>query len=216
MARYKRNQVEKAISSVLEPRSSGPTTELRTRQKRLLEADRALGRMRRSADPVRANYAFYSEDAQGSGVEVWFSTYEAFALLTALRLIAHGWTPSRAINVMRQVRPELEKELTHILNQDSNALFDQEAICRKARAGDMAVDNTDPVFLVIVSGRAAQGGDDELLNSSIRRGPDGAVKWGFEASGGAGGYTMFELVASAHVLVDRLARAEPRFRGRGR
>jgi len=216
MGQYKRNQVEEAISRVLEPRSDKPTAELRIRQKRLLETDRALGRSPRSTDPARANYAFYSADAQGSGVEVWFSTYEAFALLSALRLVAHGWAPSFAVTAMRRVRVELEKEHARILNQDPQTLFDDDAIRRKAREGDFAVDNTDPVFLTIVpnSGAAPRNPGAEFVDCAVHRGAAPALKWAFEASKGMGGHTMFELVTSAHRLVDRLARVEPRYRGR--
>ena len=79
---FKRNQVEEAIALVFEPGSAKPTSELRTRLKRLLETDRGLDRNKRSADPERANFAFYSTDAPGRGVENWFSDYDAFALLT--------------------------------------------------------------------------------------------------------------------------------------
>jgi hypothetical protein len=102
MLQYKRNQIEEAISGVLEPRSPEPTSELRTRLKRLLETDRALGRVPRCADPERANFAFYSAEAPGSGVEVWFSEYEAFALLNGLRLMGHGWPQGFAVSVMRR------------------------------------------------------------------------------------------------------------------
>jgi hypothetical protein len=117
MLGYKRNQIEAAISGVLEPRSPEPTTELRTRLKRLLETDRALGRAPRSNDPARAHYAFYSADSPGSGVEVWFSAYEAFALLNGLRLMAHGWPQGFAVSVMRRARAELEKEPLVSLNR---------------------------------------------------------------------------------------------------
>jgi hypothetical protein len=133
MPKYKRNQVEEAISRVLEPRSREPTAALRTRLKRLLETDRALGLVPRSADPEQANFAFYSSEAPGSGVEVWFSDYEAFALLNGLRLMGHGWPQSFAVSVMRRVRRELEKEHAHILNQDPGKLFDQDAIRRAAK-----------------------------------------------------------------------------------
>jgi hypothetical protein len=42
MAEYKRNQVEQAISHLVEPESLRPTQDLRTKLKRLLETDRAL------------------------------------------------------------------------------------------------------------------------------------------------------------------------------
>ena len=41
--------------------------------KRLLEADRTLGREVGSDDPAEGTFAFYSGEAPGSGVEVWFS-----------------------------------------------------------------------------------------------------------------------------------------------
>ena len=58
MLDYKRNQIEEAISNVLEPQLQASSSELRTRLKRLLEADRAFGRVPRSRDPEKANYAF--------------------------------------------------------------------------------------------------------------------------------------------------------------
>jgi predicted DNA-binding transcriptional regulator YafY len=58
-------------------------------------------------------------------VEVWFSEYEAFALLNGLRLMAHGWPQGVAVTLMRRVRSELEKQHARILNQDlkSNAFY---------------------------------------------------------------------------------------------
>ncbi len=221
MPGYKRNQVEEAISGVLEPRSleprsPEPTAELRTRLKRLLETDRALGRVPRSADPERANYAFYSADAPGSGVEVLFSGYEAFALLSGLLLMTHGSPQTFAVSVMRRVRPELEKEHSRILKQDATELFDQEAIRSKAKAGDMAFNNTDPVLLTIVSkSGVAPAEQREPHACAICRGPYEAHKFVREASGGVGGSTMFELVGAAHSLASALARTEPRRRGRG-
>ena len=61
---FKRNQVEEAIALVLEPGSIGPSMELCTRIKRLLDTDRNLGRNKRSNDPEHANFAFYSVDAE--------------------------------------------------------------------------------------------------------------------------------------------------------
>jgi hypothetical protein len=216
MPEYKRNQVEEAISSVLEPRSTEPTTELRTRLKRLLETDRALGRVLRSADPERANYAFYSADPPGSGVEVWFSAYEAFALLNGLNLMRHGWPQGFAVSVMRRVRPELEKQYARILKQDPKSLFDQEAIRRNAREGDMAFNNIDPVLLTIVSKSGVSLTDQqEPLACAVCRGPTEATRFAWKASGGAGGWTMFDVVGVAHSLAESLSHTEPRSRGRG-
>jgi len=209
---YKRNQIEEAISAVLEPRASEPSAELRTRVKRLLEADRALGRDPRSNDPGCAVYAFFSVEAPGSGVEVWFSGYEGFALLNGLRLMSHGWPQGFVIVVLRQVRPELERQHVRILKQDPKWLFDQEAIRRAARAGDIAFDNRDPVLLTIVS--KSEAVEIQPHQFAICRGPDEATRFAWKAGKGLGAWTMFELASIAHRLTNELERTEPRHRGR--
>jgi hypothetical protein len=212
LMRFKRNQVEAAIGRQFEPGSAKPSSELRTRTKRLLDVDRGLGRNKRSADPARANYAFYSEDGPGRGVEMWFSGYEAFALATALRLMLHGWPQGFAVAILRHVRPELEKEYDRIMRQDPAILFDEEQIRRNARPGDPAVDNTDPVFLLILS----QGAQDRSgsVKAAICRGHDKCVQFVRSELGQA--WTTFELVNSAHALFRELARTKPSKRGRGR
>ena len=168
MRSYKRNQVEEAISRVFEPGSVKPSSEMRVRLKRLLETDRGLGRTKRSADPERANFAFFSMDAPGRGVEIWFSGYEAFALLTGLWLMQHRWPQSFVVTVLRRVRPELEKHHGRILKQDPATLFDRELITQRTKPGDLAVYNTDPVFLVIQRREDCSGS----ISSAICRGPE--------------------------------------------
>ncbi|MGE0038534.1 MAG: hypothetical protein AB7S93_23200 [Xanthobacteraceae bacterium] len=213
---FKRNQVEEALSRVFESEATEPTSELRTRIKRLLETDRSYGRSARSLDPVRANYAFFSEEAKGSGVEVWFSEYEAFALLNGLRLLNHGWPQTLAVQIMRRVRRILEPEHSRIMGQDPKALFDAAEIRRRAKPGDWAVDNTDPVFLSIV---IRPGDTPENRSSppdcSVCRGVQEAMKWAQQASGGLGGFAMFEIVNLAHWLGRCLTGTEPRRRGPG-
>jgi hypothetical protein len=215
MPGFKRNQVEEAISGVLEPQLEQPSPQLRTRLKRLLEADRALGCVPRAPDPERAHYAFYSADAPGSGVEVWFSEYEAFALLNGLRLMAHGWPQGVAVTLMRRVRSDLEQQHARILKQDPKILFDEEEIRRNAKEGDMAFDNIDPVLLTIVSKTGTtpdeQGG---LRDCAVCRGPQVAMQFALKAGGGTGAYTLFDVVGAAHRLSRELARTEPRRRGR--
>jgi hypothetical protein len=212
---FKRNQIEEAIQQVLEPKTAEPSTELRTRIKRLLETDRALGRTVGSNTVAGSQYAFYSDDAPGSGVEVWFSGCEAFALLIALYLLTNGWPQTFAVSVLRRIRCELEKEHGRILRQDPKVLFDQRAIRANAKAGDMAVNNTDPVFLVMVTkSGAARNEDDEAIACAIRRGPGAAMKWAWQASEGVGVHTLLELVNLAHKLAAGLTRTEPKARGR--
>ena len=205
---FKRNQVEGAIARVFEG-SVKPSSETRTRLKRLLETDRALGCSRRSADPERANFAFYSVDAPGRGVEIWFSNYEAFALLIGLRLMHHGWPQGFAVAVLRQVRPELERQHALILEKDPTVLFDEQLIRERAGPGDMAFDSTDPVFLVMQSRKDRSG----PISSALCCGREELMPL-IRAEAGATS-TIFELTKSAHVLSYALATSKPRKRGRG-
>jgi hypothetical protein len=148
---YKRNQIEEAIARIFAPKSEEPPSELRTRIKRLLDLDRSIGRKPRSKDAEEANFGFFSAEASGTGADTSFSEYEAFALLNGLRIMGHGWPQGFAVSIMRRVRPDLEKEHARFLRQDPVELFDQRAIRARAREGDIAVDNTDPVFLTLAS-----------------------------------------------------------------
>ena len=88
---YKRNQVEEAIARLSVSNYQKPPSELRTSIKRLLDLDRSMGRKLRSKDPEKANFGFFSEEATGTGVDISFSEYDAFALLNGLRIMGHGW-----------------------------------------------------------------------------------------------------------------------------
>jgi len=211
---YKRNQVELAIARIFSANFREPPSELRTRIKRLLELDRAIGRKRGSKDAEKANFAFLSDEAPGTGADILFSEYEAFALLTALRMMAHGWPQGFAVSIMRRVRLDLEKEHARILRQDPAKLFDWRAIRARARPGDIAVDNTDPVFLTLAS--KAQHPPDKVRPSpmsAVCRGFDQVNK--FSRDVGALSMTMFEVATLVHRLHQELMQTEPRRRGRG-
>ena len=200
---FKRNQVEEAIARVLEPGSAKPSSEMRTRLKRLLETDRGFGRNKRSADPERANFAFYSEDGPGRGVENWFSDYEAFALLIGLQLMRHGWPQGFAVAVLRRVKPELEVQHARILKQDPAVLFDEQLIRQRAKPGDFVVDNTDPVFLAIISrDREDRSGSNP---AAICRGQEQLMRF-IMAQGVGQAWTVFELVNSVHALSSALGK----------
>ena len=208
---FKRNQVEEAIASVLEPGSAKPSSEMRTRLKRLLETDRALGRSKRSSDPERANFAFSGMDAPGRGFENWFTGYEAFALLTGLRLMRDGWPQGLVVAVLCRVKPDLERHHARVLRQDPMVLFDDDQVRQQARPGSLGVSNTDPVFLVINSKdrecdtganpAAICQGQAELMDLIKARGP--GQTW-----------TVMELGTSIHALSLALTKTEPRKRGR--
>jgi hypothetical protein len=101
---YKRNQVEEAIAHLIVPNCEKPSSELRTRIKRLLDLDRSMGRKLRYKDAEEANFAFFSEKSPGTGADISFSKYEAFALSNGLRILEHGWPQSFAVSIMRRAR----------------------------------------------------------------------------------------------------------------
>jgi hypothetical protein len=211
---YKRNQIEEAIARIVAPNSEKPPTELRTRMKRLLELDRSIGRKLRSKDPEQANFGFFSEEAPGTGAVNSFSEYEAFALFNALRIMEHGWPQGFAVSIMRRVRRDLEREHARILRQPPDQLFDQQAILASARPGDIAVDNTDPAFLILAS--KAQRAPDAGQTAPLSAVCHGLAKVGeFSRAVGASSLTMLEVVTFAHRLHQELMKTKPRRRGRG-
>ncbi len=205
---YKRNQVEDAIALAMGIQSKQAVSELRTRVKRLLDADRRLGRNVRSSDPEQSNYAFYSEDLPGKGFEVSFSEYEAFALLAALRMLNHNWPQGFAVSTLRRVRPELEQRHRKILHHDPNALFSFE---QDTSPGRVLQTNANPQFLLIVSDDDNRS-DSE--NSYARLFSDEVSAFRFQRERLGRSCTWLELVTPAFVLHKRLREVEPRKRGR--
>jgi hypothetical protein len=213
---YKRNQIELAISNLLEPEAGKPSSGLRTRIKRLLETDRAFGRSSRTNDVEKANFAFFRDEAPGSGFEVWFSEYEAFALVLGLQLMQHSWTQRFVVSVLRRVRPSLEKEHKRILNMDSRELFDAKAIEAARRPGSHAYATTRPAFLVIVShyGLSADQ-EDRPYACSVQKDLRTSAEWLQKTIRGVGGgSSMFELTIIAHRLAQALQQTTPQSRGR--
>jgi hypothetical protein len=133
--------------------------------------------------------------------------------LNGLRIMGHGWPQGFAVAIMRRVRPALEREHARILRQDLDKLFDQEAIRAAARPGDIAADNTDPVYLTLAS--KAQSAPDEIQAapfSAVCRGYGKVSE--FSRDVGASSVTMFEVVTFAHRLHRELMKTKPRRRGR--
>jgi hypothetical protein len=210
---YKRNQIEEAIARIVAPNCEKPPSDLRTRIKRLLELDRSIGRKRRSNDAERANFGFFSEEAPGTGADISFSEYEAFALINGLRIMQHGWPQGIAVSIMRRVRLDLEREHARILRQDPAKLFDQQAIDATARPGDIAVDNTDPVFLTVAAREQYASDERQTRLCAVCRGSAKVSEFGRDV--GASSMTMFEVATLAHRLHQELMKTKPRRRGRG-
>jgi hypothetical protein len=210
---YKRNQIEEAIARIVAPNCEEPPSDLRTRIKRLLELDRSIGRKRRSNDAERANFGFFSEEAPGTGADISFSEYEAFALINGLRIMQHGWPQGIAVSIMRRVRLDLEREHARILRQDPAKLFDQQAIDATARPGDIAVDNTDPVFLTVAAREQYASDERQTRLCAVCQGLAKVSEFGRDV--GASSVTRFEVATLAHRLHQELMKTKPRRRGRG-
>ena len=211
--RYKRNQVEEAIAQAIGEKGAKPSSALLTRMKRLMNLDRLQGRNRRSNRPEQANFAFYTDEAPGKGVEVEFTDYEAFALQTSLRLLHHGWPQTFAVETLRGLRPEMEPEHTRILRMDPAKLFNEEAILKNAKEGAFAIDNTNPSFLVIASLGPPDSRGNQVISSSVCESEQKVGE--FVRDKAARSWTMFELVTPAHTLRQKLSEIQPRKRGRG-
>jgi hypothetical protein len=213
---FKRNQIESAISDLLERGKNRPSLELRTRIKRLLDTDRLLGCNPRSNDPETRSYAFFSDSAPGSGVEIWFSAYEAFAVLQGLQLMLHNWPQRFAVSVLRRVRPALEKEHERILKMDPAILFDRDVLKQKLVPGSPVFETTEPSLLSIVSHhRISSEQENTPYACAVHSGLEKAISWIFETTKGVGGgSSMFELTVLAHDLAQELGRTKPQRRGR--
>ena len=214
MQSFKRNQIEEAIARIFAPNSAEASSQSCVRASSgCLSLTVPLAASVRSKDAEEANFAFFSEEAPGTGADISFSEYDAFALLNGLRIMGHGWPQGFAVAIMRRVRPALEREHARILGQDPDKLFDQEAIRAKAREGDIAADNTDPVYLTLAS--KAQRPPDEIQAprfSAVCRGYEKVSE--FCRDVGASSVTMLEVVTLAYRLHQELMKTEPRRRGR--
>jgi hypothetical protein len=207
MARFKRNQVEEAIFRTLGAQGER-VDELRFRIKRLLVTDRNSGCDAHSEEEGDRHYAFFSQEPPGSGTEVKFSGYEAFALLAATMLLEHGLPQAAVVKVMRQVRARLEAAHAQTLKKDPATLFDEQAIRSQAKPGMIAVDNIDPIFLVF-GGDQKGGGAVEVC-----RGHEGLGAFFKKHSRPGTGVTFFEFVGLIHGLAGNLLQVGPAKRGR--
>jgi hypothetical protein len=212
MPTFKRNQVEEAISRAIDPTAEKPSTDLLNCLKRLLDTDRTLGRRAKSLEPEKATYAFFSQDAAGSGIEVRFQEYEAFALLTGWRLLQHGFPQQKAVLALRHMRRALEQEHARIMQLDPNALFGEQRL-RAAARPELYLNNTAPVFLVICSSEedSAKANERSITSVTICRNEAELMRL---IKSHFGLNTIFELVGTSHLLHDCLLRTPPSQRGR--
>ncbi len=177
--------------------------------KRLLVTDRRLGRGKQRGT---SGYAFYSGKPPGSGVEVMFTGYEAFALLAALMVLEHGIPQAKVVSILQDVRSDFEAAHREILQMDPKTLFDPHQVRAMARPGMIAVDNTAPVFLAFVKVQARKGMVDATI--AVCRGHRELGKFLKEYSVPGSGTTFFEFTRLMHTLADNLLKTRPIRRGR--
>lgn len=214
MEPYKLNQVHEAIFKTFDARGAR-IDELRFRLKRLLVTDRRLGCNAKADEEEDRHYAFYSRQPQGSGTEVMFSPYEAFALSAGVMLLEHGLPQSGVVKVMRRIRRQFEAAHAETLKKDPAKLFDQKVILEQAKPGMIATHIAEPLFLIFA----------RVTGSSVdtRNGSPAAVCRGHEELDAffkkycvpGVGATFFEFAVLMHKLAANLARTRPNKRGRG-
>jgi hypothetical protein len=130
-----------------------------------------------------------------------------------VRLLNHAWPQGFVVRALRHVRTDFENHHARILRQDPAVLFDARAMKAKAHPGDLGVDNTDPVFLTVATGKASfADGMDDMTHLKVCRGMEEVSK--FLKQNQAHSWSLLELVGRAHQLRRELSQALPRSRGR--
>ena len=208
MKTFKRNQIEEAIAQLVGRSNRAPGKELRTRIKRLLDVDRALGRDVRSSDPEEANYAFFSDEAPGKGSEVEFSEYEAFAILLGLRFLEHDWSQGFAVQLLRRFRPKIEGRHGSIAEEPPLPLDTR----RRPSAGELVQDIGNPVLLSILSQGTTTTKDPVQPILEIDEDKSAPMRRLMQKPGQS--MTTMEIRTQAHALLAALATTEPKKRGR--
>jgi hypothetical protein len=141
-----------------------------------------------------------------------FTGYEAFALMAALIVLEHGIPQAKVVSIFREIRGDLEAAHRETLQKDPKVLFDAEAIRAAARPGQLAVDNTAPVFLAFVKLEMGKGKVQATI--SVCYGLEGLTSFLRAHSVPGSGSTHFELVRLMHALAANLSKTRPVKRGR--
>jgi hypothetical protein len=212
--RYKRNQIEEAISRTLNAEDKR-IDELMLRLKRLLVTDRRLVHGERSGDKAGRGYAFFSQEAPGSGVEVMFTGYEAFALLAAIMLLEQGIPQATVVSIMRKLRSDLEPAHCETLKKDARALSEPKAVQALAKPGTIGSESSDTVFLAIVKLPRSRRADVKVhALFTVCRGHDELMTFIKKHSVPGMTATFFAFVGLMHRLATNLSKTRPVKRGR--
>jgi hypothetical protein len=213
MSSYRLGQVEDAIFRSLGAENAR-AREVKYRLKRLLAADRGLGRPSRSESELERRFAFFPDAPPGRGVDIMFSHYAAFALLAAVILLEHGLPQKTVVTLMRRVRQQLESAHAQCLKKDPKILFDEERLRQQARPGMIAFSATEPVVLIAAGLRDAVGNDQERIAAAVCQSPEELGVFARQHGGLGRGYSIVEFTSWIHDFAKNLSRAPARKRGR--
>jgi hypothetical protein len=120
---YKRNQINEVLVKAIRSSHSRLSDDvILTRIKRLLDFDRKSRPPPHGITP--SVFAFHDSEASGSGRDVTFSAYSAFALFVALRLMNCGLPQGRAVFALRYYRAALEREHQRMSEIDLVSMLD--------------------------------------------------------------------------------------------
>jgi hypothetical protein len=212
MERFKRNQLEEAIIQTLHAERRANALKLRI--KRLLVTDRRLGRKKGSRDKTGDRFAFHGQDPPGSGVEIMFSGYEAFAVCAGLILLEHGIPQGAVVSILREIRSDLELAHRETLKKDPGILFDAGVVRALAKPGMIATDNSAPVFIVLIQVAELVGGNNVRALVSVCHGFEAWTAFVKQHAMPGFGTTTFEFVSLMHRLAANLSKTRPIKRGR--
>jgi hypothetical protein len=209
MQAFKRNQVDAGIVRTLGTREQR-VADLKVKLKRLLVVDRHLESGKRSAGRADPHYAFYSHKPLGSGVEVMFSGYEAFALMIAL-IHAGTWNTAGQGRAHTPANP-----LGSGSRPSGNPAERSKGSFRSrgsSRGGSTRPDRSRQYCTCVFDSCKNRYGRLQAT-ISVCRGLQELAKFIKKHSLPGSGATHFELVRLMHTLADNLSKTRPVKRGR--
>jgi hypothetical protein len=211
---YKRNQIEDAFSALEKGALALSPKEVKSRIKRLLDTDRTRGAQ--GTDRTERHYAFFTEDAQGRGVEVQFSAYEVFALRLGLMMLDLGLPQATVVAILRATRSKLERMHRALLRID---IDDMRLL--PPEPGRIAGEVENPVYLVLPVAADARGRIElgqrrtvAIRPARILRGHDALSEFLRKELGHAHSATIMELTMTALRVREALSKTVPLARGR--
>jgi hypothetical protein len=210
---WKTNQVVAALLQTLSAEGKR-AREIELRLRRLLAADRNLGRHSRSRDEIEQHYAFFGEEPPGTGADIRFTAYEAFALLAAIVLLEHGLPQTVVVKLLRRVRLQFEHAHRENLRKDPSELFDQQKLAASARPGMLSFQSTKPLVLVFV--RLTGSSVDKATNRPVAAVCESAVEVMavLKQYEPGTGFSFFDFSRLVHTFNENLICSPPTRRGR--